>query len=139
MKLTELRELIRLVISEASRKPVHRVFDFDDTLVFTDAMVHINDKEGQYKKSMTPAEYAVYSAQDDDVFDYSDFNKLINPREVKWTVGILRSIINKNGPQGATILTDLNIPTVHLTSRGFINKINYKQKWSSRCNNFNCT
>jgi acid phosphatase class B len=107
MRLIELRELIRLHINEAriSKKPVHRIFDFDDTLVFTDAMVHVNDKEGKHKKSMTPAQYAVYSQEEDDVFDYGDFNKLINPREVKWIVNILRTIVNKNGPQGATILT----------------------------------
>ena len=105
MKLIELRELINLVINEVSRKPVHRIFDFDDTLVFTDAMVHVKDKMGKHKRSMTPAQYATYVADDNDVFDYGDFNKLINPREIKWTVKILRSIINKNGPHGATILT----------------------------------
>lgn len=108
MLLNELKDLIRLVISERNKTkyPVHRVFDFDDTLVFTDAKVHIKSKEhGHHKMSLKPAEYAVYEPHEDDDFDYGDFNKLINPKEITRILNIFRKIIDKYGPSGASILT----------------------------------
>lgn len=52
------------------------IFDFDDTLVKTDAKVHII-KDGRRIKSLTPEEYNFYHPKPDETTDMSDF---IDPR-----------------------------------------------------------
>lgn len=52
------------------------VFDWDDTLVKTDAKVHII-KGGRRIKSLTPGEYNFYTPKSDETTDMSDF---IDPR-----------------------------------------------------------
>jgi hypothetical protein len=49
------------------------VFDFDDTLVKTDAKIHIyiNNKK---IKSLTPAEYNFYKPKPNETLDFSDFS-----------------------------------------------------------------
>lgn len=64
------------------------VSDFDDTLAQTDANVYVTNK-GE-RRTLTPAEYAVYNAQDGDEFDFSEFEKLINPRPIKRFVKLLK-------------------------------------------------
>ena len=54
-----------------------RVFDFDDTLVKTGSLIHVISAAGE-KFDLTPGQYAVYTPQEGDQFDYSDFEKLIN-------------------------------------------------------------
>lgn len=73
-----------------------RVFDFDDTLVKTGSMIHVTNAEGK-KFDLTPGEYAVYDPLPGDDFDYSDFSVLIDPREIVWTVKILRNILRYGG------------------------------------------
>lgn len=98
-----LREFISNVVLEGrmSGKKL-RVFDFDDTLVKTGSMIHVTDGSGR-KFDLTPGEYAVYEPQPTDEFDYSDFSVLIDPREIVWTVRILRNILRTGGE--AVILT----------------------------------
>lgn len=88
--------IINEVISR--RRPFQRklrVFDFDDTLVKTGSKIHVTSAEGK-QFDLTPGEYAVYVPGPGDQFDYSDFEDLIDPKEINWTVKILRSILNKN-------------------------------------------
>jgi len=81
-----------------------RVFDFDDTLVKTDSKVYVTHADGG-KLTLTPGEFAVYEAQEGDVFDYSDFEKLINPKQIRKVVNIMKRIVTKRGPEGAIMLT----------------------------------
>ena len=61
----------------ARRVPVKAyVFDFDDTLVTTDAKVHIY-KDGRRIKSLTPAEYNTYKLQPGETQNMDDF---VDPR-----------------------------------------------------------
>jgi len=53
-----------------------QVFDFDDTLVKTDAKVHII-KDGKRFKSLTPEEYNFYTPSEGESTDMSDF---VDPR-----------------------------------------------------------
>lgn len=53
-----------------------RVFDFDDTLVHVDATIYITHKDGS-KEGLTPAEYAVYTPQEGDTFNFSEFSSVI--------------------------------------------------------------
>ena len=96
-----------LVLEELSRGKL-RVFDFDDTLVHTDAKVHMSNAGG--KVTMSPAQYAVYERRPGDVFDYSEFQQLINPREIKWTLKIFKRVYAKYGPSGVKILTARHSP-----------------------------
>lgn len=92
-----LREYVTSVILLERRKNVGkklRVFDFDDTLVKTGSMIHVTNGEGK-KFDLTPGEYAVYEPLPGDEFDYSDFDKLIDPKEIVWTGKILRNILAK--------------------------------------------
>lgn len=95
-----LREYVRILV-EGRRKKLY-IFDFDDTLVKTGSMIHVTGGDGR-RFSLTPGEFAVYEAGPGDRFDFSDFSKLIAPKEIKWTVRILRSILASG--QEAVILT----------------------------------
>lgn len=95
-----IKEVLQKEISRSSKKL--RVFDFDDTLVKTSSLIHVTNKSG-YQFDLTPGEYAVYEPKVGDTFDFSDFSKLIDPKEIKWTVKILRNILTAGSE--AVILT----------------------------------
>jgi len=79
-----------------------RIFDFDDTLVKTDSYVYVNNGDSQIK--LTPGQYAVYNEKDGDQFDFSDFKKVKNPKEIKQITKVLRRMLKK-GKGGLYILT----------------------------------
>ena len=83
-----------------------RVFDFDDTIASTDAKIHTTF-EGGKKKSLTPAEYAIYfpNRQKGDKFDYSDFKKIINPKEIPEITKIIKNMIKAAGERYVMVLT----------------------------------
>lgn len=91
-------------LAEVSKNGSLYVFDFDDTLVMTDAQIHVTDKRGK-TRSLSSGEFATYHKKHDDVFDFSDFDKLINPRAITWTNKILHNIYRKHGPNALAILT----------------------------------
>lgn len=93
-----LREYVSSILLERYKNVGRklRVFDFDDTLVKTGSMIHVTNASGE-KFDLTPGEYAVYEPLPGDDFDYSDFSKLIDPKEIVWTGKILRSIIRSGG------------------------------------------
>lgn len=95
--MNTLREYIAEVLHQkytTDRKKLC-IFDFDDTLVKTGSIIHVTNSLGE-KFDLTPGEFAIYTAQQGDQFDFSDFSKLIDPKEIKWTVNILRNIIKTN-------------------------------------------
>ena len=63
-------------VKEAQGQKKLRVFDFDDTLVHVDATIYITHKDGS-KEGLTPAEYAVYTPQEGDTFNFSEFSSVI--------------------------------------------------------------
>lgn len=89
-------------------KETHRrklwIFDFDDTLVKTDGMTHVTASNGQ-TFDLTPHELSIHDKQPGETFDYSDFQKLINPRPIKWMNKILRSAYQHHGPNNVVILS----------------------------------
>lgn len=100
-----LGEYIKGIAKEAKHDARRlRVFDFDDTLVKTDALVHVKDADG-VTFDLTPGEFAVYEKHQGDVFDYTDFQKLINPRVVKWMCKIMHSVYTHHGSFGLVILS----------------------------------
>lgn len=72
-----------------------RVFDMDDTLVKTDSYIYVTHKSGKTSR-LTPGQYAVYTPKSGDVFDYSDFEQLNNPKIIKAYFEVLRRTAAKN-------------------------------------------
>ncbi|NBP57411.1 hypothetical protein EBU71_12920 [bacterium] len=99
-----LKEYIKLFIHEQLRNRKLYVWDLDDTLVKTNSRVHITKENGDVLH-LTPGEYAVYEKTPGDIFDYSDFEGLVDPKTIVWTTQILKRVINKHGTDAAVILT----------------------------------
>ncbi len=81
-----------------------RVFDFDDTLVKTKSNIYIKHKDGK-KSTLTPGEYAVYEPKEGDEFDFSDFNKVSQPQEIKGVTRLLHKVAKAEGERKVVILT----------------------------------
>ena len=84
-------------LSEAKSDKL-RVFDFDDTLVQTNSHIYITDKNGK-KSKLTPGEYAVYEPKKGDKFDFSDFDKVNQPQEIKGVTRLLKNIVRVGGSE----------------------------------------
>lgn len=62
------------------------VFDFDDTLAFTDAKVHVRNEVGRLVTSLTPKEFNEFTLHPKQVLDFSDFDKasfILNSKPTK--------------------------------------------------------
>jgi hypothetical protein len=99
--MIRLKEMIARSLFTESKKL--RVFDFDDTLVKTTSFIYVTNK-GK-KKKLTPGQYAVYNEKPGDEFDYTDFEKVQNPNEIKKITKVLRRIVSSSGGAGVHILT----------------------------------
>jgi len=102
-----LKEYIEALLSESEEKPSIkklRVFDFDDTVVKTDSKIYVTHANGS-ESVLTPGEFAVYEPPSGDIFDFGDFEKLVNPKEIRQVANILKRIVRKRGPEGAVMLT----------------------------------
>ena len=97
-----IREMIREMSSLDNKL---YVFDFDDTLVKTDALVGITDVSTGDKKWLTPGQYATHEKADTEHFDFSQFDDLINPKSISWTKRILKNVYDKRGPGATAVLT----------------------------------
>jgi hypothetical protein len=81
-----------------------RVFDFDDTLVKTSSNIYVTHKDGK-KSTLTPGEYAVYTPKVGDTFDFSDFNQVRQPQEIKGVTKLLKTFASAEGERTIVILT----------------------------------
>jgi hypothetical protein len=81
-----------------------RVFDFDDTLVKTNSFIFVKHGSGKESK-LTPGEYAVYEPKSDDQFDFSDFEKVNQPQEIKGITKLLKTVAKSEGQRKVVILT----------------------------------
>ena len=84
----------RNLFFEDKRKKL-RIFDFDDVLVKTKSFIYITHKDGS-KSKLTPGQFAIYNEKPGDEFDYSDFDKVIDPTEIKAVTNVLRTIVQKS-------------------------------------------
>lgn len=80
-----------------------RIFDFDDTLVKSNSKVYVFN--GGKKTALTPGEYAVYKPKPGDEFDYSEFGKIIEPKEIKDMFKVFKRIQSAVGKRRLTVLT----------------------------------
>lgn len=81
-----------------------RIFDFDDTLVKTKSFIYVTKKNGA-KLKLTPGQYAVYTKQPGDIFDYSDFQQVTNPEIIKGYVELLKRMSKADSGRTIYILT----------------------------------
>jgi hypothetical protein len=84
-------------LQEAGEKKL-RIFDFDDTLVKTKSNIYIKHKDGKESK-LTPGEYAIYEPKKGDQFDFSDFEKVKQPQEIKGVTRLLKNIVRVGGSE----------------------------------------
>ena len=84
-------------LNEAGEKKL-RIFDFDDTLVKTKSNIYIKHKDGKESK-LTPGEYAIYEPKEGDTFDFSDFEKVKQPQEIKGVTRLLKNIVRVGGSE----------------------------------------
>lgn len=91
-------------INEADENKKLRVFDFDDTLVKTKSHIYVKHKDGKESK-LTPGEYAIYEPKADDQFDFSDFEKVQEPQEIKGITKLLKTVAKSEGERKVVILT----------------------------------
>ena len=80
-----------------------RVFDFDDTLVKSNSEVYVTNNGKT--KTLTPGEFAIYKLKSGDVFDFSDFDKVIQPKKIKSMFKVFKNIYRASGSRRLTILT----------------------------------
>jgi acid phosphatase class B len=64
-----------LCLSMIKNKTKAFVFDFDDTLAFTDAKVHVMSEQNECVASLTPQGFNDAKLKDGQWFDFSDFDK----------------------------------------------------------------
>lgn len=104
-----LQQLVAEVLDTPRDKRVLWIFDFDDTLVRSDSATHVTAADGR-KFDLTPAQFALYERQPGDVFDYSDFRKLINPRPIRWMNEVFKLAFDTFGPGKVTVLSARCVP-----------------------------
>ena len=102
MFIKEQEDMIARSLFTESKKL--RVFDFDDTLVFTNSYIYVKTIDGREKK-LTPGEYALYDEKPGEEYDFRDFYSVQEPQELKKITKVLKRIINKNKGEGVFILT----------------------------------
>ncbi len=74
-----------------------RIFDFDDTLVKSDAKIVVTSKDGTVKE-LTPGHFAIYEPKPGDKFEFRDFDVDIkNPRPIKYYINILKTVLKGGG------------------------------------------
>lgn len=85
------------------------IFDFDDTLAHSEIPVFVKMKDGT-KKRLTSKEFAKHRLEPGDLFDFSEFNKLIKTAiPIEHNVELLRNALSKRNNK-VTILTARALP-----------------------------
>ena len=64
----------------------------------------IKDTNGK-RKEMTPGEFAIYKKKPGDEFDFSEFDRVIEPKQIKAMFKVFKNIYKASGSRRLTILT----------------------------------
>lgn len=81
-----------------------RIFDFDDTLVKTNSFIYVTHRDGK-KSKLSPGQYAVYKERPGDEFDFTDFQKVTEPKLIKGYFELLKRMSASDGGRIIYILT----------------------------------
>jgi len=83
------------MITEAPARKL-RIFDFDDTLAKVKATIYV--KNGSREFTLSPAEFAVYSPKQGDVFNFREFNAIIKTAApIKSNIELLKKAASNYG------------------------------------------
>jgi hypothetical protein len=91
------------ILNEITNKKL-KIFDFDDTLIISNSKIYVTHKDGKTEKLSTE-EYANYKKRKGDNFDYSEFKKIIQPKQIKYSINLLKKSIDEVGKENVVILT----------------------------------
>jgi len=94
----------KLILESIVKANEIHVFDFDDTLVNTGSMIHVTSEDGE-TFSLTPKQYAMYTPDPGDSFNFSDFEELIDARPVNNTMLKLKMAVRDVGVRNVFILS----------------------------------
>lgn len=72
------------------------IFDFDETLVTTDSKVTVKHSNGQ-TTTLTPSEFNSFVVNEGDLFDYSDFDNVVNPESLP-LMSLVRQLNSEGHP-----------------------------------------
>lgn len=93
---------------------VLHIFDFDDTLVKSDARVIVNTAAGD-QLLLSSEEYSKYKKKEGDSFDYSDFDRHIeNPKLIEDVFSELQIALNSPGDKAVILTARANTAPVKL-------------------------
>ena len=120
MKL--LLESWREYLNEGKAKPKLRVFDFDDTIAKSDSNIHITTDTGK-KITMDPGEYATHKINPDYNYDFSEFDEVINPREIKQITNIIRNALNAGTEEREIAVLTARDPAAEGPIRDYLDSI----------------
>jgi hypothetical protein len=82
-----------------------RIFDFDDTLAKVKSRIHVKNTTTGKEFILTPAEFAVYSPVQGDVFNFKEFNAIIkNAIPIKSNIELIKKAAADTNTR-VTILT----------------------------------
>ena len=95
-------------------------FDFDDTLAKSDHWIFVQHASGKTSK-LDPAEFAVYVEKPGDVFDFTDFSKMLrNPKTIKQNANLLKKQLEKASKTSARKVVILTARSVGYPIRHFL-------------------
>jgi hypothetical protein len=99
-----------------------RVFDFDDTLVKSDSRVKVTSEDGT-EEYLTPAEFAQEGEKPDHTYDYSEFETIIDPRELKKGTEILKNIIGAGTDGREIVILTARAPEAEIAMKDYLEDI----------------
>jgi phosphoglycolate phosphatase-like HAD superfamily hydrolase len=86
------------------------IFDFDDTLFKTGALIGVS-RRGSDKKFLTSHEYATYVPHEEEEFDYEQFHIYPpKPEPIRKSAQQFKSAVNNHGERNVIILTARSNP-----------------------------
>ena len=99
-----------------------RVFDFDDTIAKSDSNIYITTDTGE-KITMDPGEYATHEVEPNYEYDFSEFDEVINPREIKQITNIIRNALNAGTDGREIAILTARAPSAEESIRGYLESI----------------
>lgn len=102
-----IKEYVTKVFLEFSEKKFPdelNVYDFDDTLIETDGVIHLINTVTGEQRELHPHEFHEYELGPDEEFDLTDFTTMVNPIKLPH-LSRLKSDYARLGPLGVAICT----------------------------------
>ena len=99
-----------------------RVFDFDDTLVKSDSRIKVTSEDG-IEDYLTPAEFARDGEKPDHTYDYSEFETVVDPRELKKGTEVLKSVVDAGTAGREIVILTARAPEAETAIRSYLESI----------------